>query len=91
MSSSVRSLFDVESGKLASTIKAYASPQKGGGTRYSEEQMFPAGMPTPLQIFHKSRSDIKVKLGIKVLKLIECLIGWEITELAKDQNVIYHL
>ena len=65
---------------LVSTIGALASPKMGDGTRCPEGQAFPAGMPHPLQMLHGNRSQsVKVKLGIKVIKLVESLIGWEVT------------
>ena len=35
-------------------------------------------MPHPLQMLHGNHS-VKVKVGIKVMKLVESLIGWEVT------------
>ena len=37
-------------------------------------------MPHPLQMLHGNHSlSVKVKLGIKVMNLVESLIGWEVT------------
>ena len=61
---------------LVSTIGAQASPTMGDGTRCQEGQAFPAGMPHPLQMLHGNHSlSVKVRLGIKVMKLVESLIG----------------
>ena len=50
-------------------------------------------MPHPLQMLHRNHSEfrnsVKVKLGIKVMKLEESLIGWEITVI--DQGSECHL
>ena len=37
-----------------------------------------------------TRSSVKVMLGIKFMKLVESLIGLEVTKLAKGQKVILH-
>ena len=52
----------------------------GDGTRCPEGKAFPAGMPHPLQMLHGNHSlSVKVKLGIKVMNLVESLIGLEVT------------
>ena len=59
-----------------STIGAQASPKKRDGTRCPEGSAFPAGMPHPLQMLHEiTPYSVKVKFGIKVIKLVESLIG----------------
>ena len=52
--------------------------------------MLPAGMPHPLQIsMETTRISLKVKFGIKVMKWVESLNGWEVT--VTGQGSEYHL
>ena len=45
---------------------------------YPEGLSFPICMPHPLQM-ETTHNFVKDKLVIKVIKLVECLIGWEVT------------
>ena len=63
-----------------STIGAQASPKKGDENQGPEVKRSPVGMSHPLQMLHgTTHNSVKVKLGIKVMKLVESLIGWEVT------------
>ena len=49
----------------------------------SERQAFPVGMSHPLQMLHGNHSQfyqfLKFELGMKVIKLVKGMIGWEVT------------
>ena len=71
---------------LVSTIGAQASPTMGDRTRCPEWQAFPAGMPHPLQMLHGNHSySVKVNLGIKVMTLVESLIGWGVIVVQRSE------
>ena len=65
---------------LVSTIGAQASPKKGRepGVRKGKHSLLASHTRCkyPMETNHNS---VKVKLGIKVKKLVERLIGWEVT------------
>ena len=64
---------------LVSTIGAQASPTMVGRNQVSGRVSVPC-LHTPLQMLHGNHSkSVKVKFGIKVMKLAESLIGWEVT------------
>ena len=80
-SSSVRSLNRCRVGKLVSTIRARASPPKGGtepGVRRGKRSLLASHTRCKCSM-ETTHNSVKVKLGIKVMKLVESLIGREVT------------
>ena len=67
---------------LVLTIGAQASPKMGGGAepgvRKGKRFLLACHIHSKcsMEITHNS---VKVKVVIKVMKLVECLIGWEVT------------
>ena len=66
---------------LVSTIGAQASPKMGGRNQVSVRVSVPCRHATPIAKYTMETTDIsmQVKLGIKVIKLVESLIGWKVT------------
>ena len=66
---------------LVSTIGAQASPEMGGRNQVSVRVSVPClachtRCKCSMETTHNA---VKVKVGIKVMKLVESLIGWEVT------------
>ena len=69
--------------KLVSTIGAWATPLKGGGgaapgVRKGKHSLLASHTRCKCSM-ENTRNSVKVKPGIKVMKLVESLIGWEVT------------
>ena len=66
---------------LVSTIGALASPKMGDGTRCPEGKLSLLASHTRCKCsMETTHNSVKVKLGIKVMKLVESLIGREVIE-----------
>ena len=65
---------------LVSTIGAQASPKKGTepGVRKGKRSLLACYTRCKCSM-ETTHNSVKVKLGIKVMKLVESLIGWEVT------------
>ena len=65
---------------LVSTIGAQASPEKGAepGVRKGRRSLLASHTRCKCSM-ETTHNSVKVKLGIKVMKLVESLIGWEVT------------
>ena len=65
---------------LVSTIRALASPKMGDGTRCPEGKRSLLACHTRCKCsMETARNSVRVKVGIKVMKLVVSLIGWEVT------------
>ena len=64
---------------LVSTIGAQASPEMGGpGVWKGKRSMLACHIRYKCSM-ETTHNSVKVKVGIKVMKLMESLIGWEVT------------
>ena len=64
---------------LVSTVGAQASPKKGNGTRFPGKRFLLACHTRCKCSMETTHNSAKVKFGIKVMELVERLIGWEVT------------
>ena len=66
---------------MVSTIRAHASPAERGtrpGVRRGKRSLLASHTRCKCSM-ETTHNSVTVKLGIKVMKLVESLIGWEVT------------